>query len=321
MSTTKIWVPGQLQYEGPNAAIVREEYATVADMKAMSELSLNEGCQAVVLENKKLYRFSQDNSVDATTGKWREIVDFTPADKQSLETLKTTAGNLDNTYLKKSETPFAVEETTDKLKFKYNNQVVFEWAKVKDSFLRNAVIRDKQGGGKEVVLTVGFDGGTTQDLVLDITELFNIYQAGTGLQLSDGTFSLTAEYQALPGKVTALEGRPNWKLGFTKNGRKLPVQHEDNKLYVETDPIPEVPVVSTTQNGLMTPEILSKIDNVIAGYVVVYEDEFNAVKADDNVADIMIHVKKNGSVDLNGGRDATEMSKFRKNLIAKDKRY
>ena len=50
----------------------RIQYASVADMKAVPEANLYDGCTAYVTATKKKYTFDSTNTVDSTTGKWRE---------------------------------------------------------------------------------------------------------------------------------------------------------------------------------------------------------------------------------------------------------
>lgn len=51
----------------------RIKYSTVADMVAMAESSLYEGCLAYVTATKKYYTYDSNNTIDATLGKWREF--------------------------------------------------------------------------------------------------------------------------------------------------------------------------------------------------------------------------------------------------------
>lgn len=67
-----------IQYKGAKPNFTRDQFATVADMKAYSENFLPELYEAFVLENKKKYRFDKSNTVDSVLGKWREIIDGDP---------------------------------------------------------------------------------------------------------------------------------------------------------------------------------------------------------------------------------------------------
>ena len=60
------------QYFGNKPLDSRIKYATLADLKAVSEANLYDGCEAYVTATKKYYSFDSSNSVDPTLGKWRE---------------------------------------------------------------------------------------------------------------------------------------------------------------------------------------------------------------------------------------------------------
>lgn len=50
----------------------RTQYATLADMKAVTDANIPEGCEAYCVATDKYYKFLSSNTVDSTTGKWRE---------------------------------------------------------------------------------------------------------------------------------------------------------------------------------------------------------------------------------------------------------
>lgn len=50
----------------------RNQFATLALMKAVTDASIYEGCEAYCVETDKYYKFLSSNTVDASTGKWRE---------------------------------------------------------------------------------------------------------------------------------------------------------------------------------------------------------------------------------------------------------
>lgn len=51
----------------------RTSYSTLALMKAVTDANMNEGCLAYCAETDKYYKFLSTNTVDSTTGKWREF--------------------------------------------------------------------------------------------------------------------------------------------------------------------------------------------------------------------------------------------------------
>lgn len=50
----------------------RNQFATLALMKAVTDANIYEGCEAYCVETDKYYKFLSSNTVDASTGKWRE---------------------------------------------------------------------------------------------------------------------------------------------------------------------------------------------------------------------------------------------------------
>lgn len=67
-----ISVADNFKYQGTKPLDDRIKYATVADMKAVADAKLYDGCEAYCAETDKYYKFKSTNTVDETTGKWRE---------------------------------------------------------------------------------------------------------------------------------------------------------------------------------------------------------------------------------------------------------
>lgn len=59
------------QYQGQKPNFVRDEFETLALMKAFPETSLNEGHLSFCKETSLVYKFLSSNTVNETTGKWR----------------------------------------------------------------------------------------------------------------------------------------------------------------------------------------------------------------------------------------------------------
>lgn len=68
-----ISVADNFSYKGSKPLDARIQYATVANMKNATTSDLYDGCLAYVTETKKNYQYDSTNSVDPTTGKWREL--------------------------------------------------------------------------------------------------------------------------------------------------------------------------------------------------------------------------------------------------------
>lgn len=72
-----------ISYLGKKPDNVRSQFATIADMKAISENYLPDIYEAFCLEDGNKYRYNRSNSEDETTGKWRLVSDGGSADLTS----------------------------------------------------------------------------------------------------------------------------------------------------------------------------------------------------------------------------------------------
>lgn len=70
-----ISVADNFSYQGAKPLDARLKYDTLADMKAVVDATMYEGCEAYCVETDKYYKFKSTNTVDADTGKWRERED------------------------------------------------------------------------------------------------------------------------------------------------------------------------------------------------------------------------------------------------------
>lgn len=68
-----ISVADNFSYLGGKPLDGRIQYATLAAMKAMADATLYEGCEAYCVATDKYYQWKSSNTVDASTGKWREV--------------------------------------------------------------------------------------------------------------------------------------------------------------------------------------------------------------------------------------------------------
>lgn len=66
-------IADNMGYNGKKPLDGRTEYATLSAMKSVVDANINEGCLAYNKEDGKYYKFLSTNTVDATTGKWREF--------------------------------------------------------------------------------------------------------------------------------------------------------------------------------------------------------------------------------------------------------
>ena len=317
-------------YEGTQPNFKRDQFATLADMKAVVD-TIDEGHVSYNLETKKHYVFRSTHELNETTGKWKELnaeaeQQFTSeevADLKDRFVKKTqfkidgyqvngndsegykvvartySAGSGFDTGTHQEQVPVDILDkagaekilgvsdlkgTIDSLKtnsakavevesqglvhtIKYGGNVVGTINIPKDVFVSAF---SYESTSKKLRITVG-------DNVLEVpvSDFVQAYEAGTGLTVTGNSFSIEEGLKAnidkiptLEQKITALEGRPNYELGFEAAGRKFPVAQEGNKLYVE------VPA----QEG--------------ARVFVLTEDEYNSKKAANQIQeDAMYFIK------------------------------
>lgn len=60
-----------LSYKGKKPNFERDQFQTLAEMKAFPEADLDEGHSSYCLQDGKRYTFKSSNVVDSTTGRWR----------------------------------------------------------------------------------------------------------------------------------------------------------------------------------------------------------------------------------------------------------
>lgn len=68
-----IQVGDNFSYQGTKPLDGRIKYDTLADMKAVADAVIYEGCIAYCVATAKTYQWKSTNTVDADTGKWREF--------------------------------------------------------------------------------------------------------------------------------------------------------------------------------------------------------------------------------------------------------
>ena len=92
-------------YEGDLPNFERDQFATLADMKQVVD-TIDEGHMSFCKETKKHYVFHSSNTLDATTGKWREIADpaEVAASKQTIEAHKTKLQSIEGTVNQQKQT-------------------------------------------------------------------------------------------------------------------------------------------------------------------------------------------------------------------------
>lgn len=87
-------------YQGAKPLDARLKYDALAQMKAMADSVLYDGCLAFCKEDSKTYQWISTNEVDATTGRWREFKSGSGGSSVTLE--YDTVPTKDSTKLMKS---------------------------------------------------------------------------------------------------------------------------------------------------------------------------------------------------------------------------
>lgn len=301
-------------YEGIQPNFKRDQFATLAEMKAVVD-TIDEGHISYNLETKKHYIFRSTHEVNETTGKWKELnaeaeQQFTAEEvedlkarfvkktqfkienfevrgaeggtEQNLMAVTTAAGSdvpgeqeavkiLDKAGAEKILGVSDLKETIDSLKtntakaveveshglvhtIKYGGTIVGTISIPKDVFV-SAFSYDAEG--RKLKITVG-----ENTLEVPVADFVQTYTAGAGVSIEGNQFSIESglkanidKIPALEQKITALESRPNYDLGFTTSGNKLAVAQEGNKLYVE------VPASLNQKIFIVTEEEFNRLKN------------------------------------------------------------
>lgn len=244
---------GNVIYEGPKAFVAREEFSTKQAMLDFPKTKLNSGLIAFCHEDKKHYKFIRTES-DLATGTWSVLLEegvnntiqqaistakseaitdavqqadtsatakFLPKTKEAELVSKTelqgkgyaVATEVEETYAKKAEMKTVTVESSGLTHvIKFGQDTVGTINIPKDLFATNLAYDAVQ---KKLILTVNNeDGDNAKTVEVNVADLVNTYEAGTGLQLQGNVFSLDADTQGkiakidtIEGKVTALEGK------------------------------------------------------------------------------------------------------------------
>lgn len=144
-----------VKYLGNKAFVEREEYQTLALMKAAIEDGLNDGLIAFNHENGKHYVFSRKHAVNETTGKWLALGDVLGGNVEVKVAATATDNNTEKTY-----------------------EIYAGGSKVgtidipKDRFIKAAVYKnDTEGGGARLELTVLLADGTESTVKVPLADL------------------------------------------------------------------------------------------------------------------------------------------------------
>lgn len=91
-----IQIADQFTYSGSKPLDARLQFSSVANMKAAAETALYNGCFAYVTATKKYYSYDSSNSIDPTTGRWREYSSGGGEDSNAYHTDDVTETSVAN---------------------------------------------------------------------------------------------------------------------------------------------------------------------------------------------------------------------------------
>lgn len=185
-----ISVADNFSYKGSKPLDARVKYSTVADMKDATASDLYDGCFAYVTATKKYYSYDSSNTVDETTGKWREY---------------SSGGSGASSLSDLTDTAISSPSNGQALRY---NETSGKWENADISEGGNAwtdVTGTLTAGSTSLTLT---DSAITTDALYDFyTSVFGLHP--TGATVSTGSIVLTFEEQSSNVSVTVRVYDPN----------------------------------------------------------------------------------------------------------------
>ena len=196
---------GNVEFKGKQAFEVRAEYATLAAMKSADVRGLNDGLIAFNKETNKHYTFHGSNTVDGTTGKWRELlIEASKVEAKVNEAIQAIpATDLSAYALKADIKKTTVESAGLTHTIKYGEEVVGTINVPKDLFIQNFEYVADQ---KKLKITVNdaTNSDTPKVTEVNVADFVQTYTASAGIELVGSDFQLTRAYTDLPTQVTEL---------------------------------------------------------------------------------------------------------------------
>lgn len=118
-----LFIADNFAYSGKKPNFARDSYDTLADLKAVRDVDIDDGHLAFCAEDRKTYKFDSSNSVDSVTGKWRIFAGNTVTEVSALTRDYTVRNNPSTTsediyYIKIGSTPHNILGDTD---IRWNN--------------------------------------------------------------------------------------------------------------------------------------------------------------------------------------------------------
>ena len=250
-----IKVGDNFNYQGQKPNFDRDSFDTLAYMKAYPETSIDDGHISYCKENGKSYQYKVNNSVDGTTGKWRE---FKSGDSYP-------AGGTDGQVLTKTSSGVAWEDIPeDEPELPSggsNGQVLTKTAS--GTAWQDVPKEIPTGGTTGQVLkktATGIEWGADNDTT---------YNKAT--QQADGLMSSTDKTK-IDNLFNILNGGVDGQV-LKKSGQSMDWGTDKDTTYVPA---------TTTKNGLLSKEDKTKLDSIVAMTVLTQEEYDELATKDAN---------------------------------------
>lgn len=122
-------------YQGAKPLDARLKYDTVAAMKAVADSTMYEGCIAYCSGTDKTYQWKSGNTVDETTGKWRELssgggsggTTYTAGDGIDISDDTISIDSMPAEDMDEVVTPVPGVVPRDGIKYSTTEQIIGEW--------------------------------------------------------------------------------------------------------------------------------------------------------------------------------------------------
>ena len=109
-------------YQGAKPLDARLNYTTLANMKAVGDATMYDGCMAYCTETDKTYQWKANNTVDVDTGRWREFSSGGGGGSDTVLTETLLAGGTSVTFTDPAISgDVIIDIYTDKAGLEYNS--------------------------------------------------------------------------------------------------------------------------------------------------------------------------------------------------------
>lgn len=219
-------------YQGQKSNFERDSFETLAAMKAYPETSLDDGHLSYCKEDGKRYEYKSSNSVDPTTGKWREFKTGTDS-SADIQDLKEKYSELEGLV---NDSVWQIQDAT------------FEIGGAQITTGTNGFV------GRNLTVRIKY---LTQDETEQSFTLSGVIPGGSATDALEGLVKIGSAT-----RQTVTANSPT-----SEAGRTYPIQKDQNGKLVVNVPGGTYDVATTTANGLMSKEDKALLDSIPGGLV------------------------------------------------------